>query len=687
MQQIVLVVLVPALLCITALYGVYTYRGLHQVILGGFDQKLQAVSSTSASFIDGDEHVQLLQKRQIQGITVDDSTGMLFGIDSVSGAVVKIDPHHGGIVEQFDTGQGIAGSPRMIALAVGGTEGKTLYGLDGPGGVVYATQLPGIEWKKLLEVPLESRSLAWRSSESRLFVAGRDLRSFVPGSREFRTHGSIPEASLVFFAGDRLWGIESRTGAVILLDSALLRYQHQGIIRDENELQSPAEESASHAEEQLSPVGSYAPPIIGAAYHPALKKLFVVTDQLVAVDLATLRASASSLAVGFRHEENPLYLKYVRPMQRILNEAELTYHYTQVPFGSAGILYVLDATSGEDHSPIGTEEENPPEEAERLNRVMTTAQVSLSEIQEFDLWGFLKIGSAPILNQQGVAVGLVGADVNISVIHRKTSHALLQVLGIGVCALAGALLVSLVIAQRLVQPLRRLKDGALRIAAGEYEYIVDVQKPSELHELSQGLNEMRHALGETIAALEVSNAAFETLRCRQEVTRILGSDEPAREGIHHRWKVESGAVAGPAVSRFGFAGTEDTLVVWNFCSQASPETCTRLSGDMRRLIPRLLRQGIVHPGHYLPPEISFAAIFRAPDQSVQLLRWQSDAAAGQTSVVECPDLILYPLAQAGGFEVCIPIEQSNMERSSTQHPGMPAIVRVQYLPEVSHAAY
>lgn len=62
MQTLVLAVLIPALLIVTVVTGFLIYQDVHSVILSGFDKKLFAVSSTTASFIDGDVHQAILKQ-------------------------------------------------------------------------------------------------------------------------------------------------------------------------------------------------------------------------------------------------------------------------------------------------------------------------------------------------------------------------------------------------------------------------------------------------------------------------------------------------------------------------------------------------------------------------------------------------------------------------------------------------
>ena len=63
MHTLILGTLLPSLLIITCVAGVLIYSRIRDVISEGFDQKLFAVSSTSAAFVDGDVHQAILAQK------------------------------------------------------------------------------------------------------------------------------------------------------------------------------------------------------------------------------------------------------------------------------------------------------------------------------------------------------------------------------------------------------------------------------------------------------------------------------------------------------------------------------------------------------------------------------------------------------------------------------------------------
>ena len=62
LQTLILGTLIPSLLLITCIAGSLIFSSIRGVILDGFDKKLFAISSTCASFVDGDVHQAILAK-------------------------------------------------------------------------------------------------------------------------------------------------------------------------------------------------------------------------------------------------------------------------------------------------------------------------------------------------------------------------------------------------------------------------------------------------------------------------------------------------------------------------------------------------------------------------------------------------------------------------------------------------
>lgn len=202
-------------------------------------------------------------------------------------------------------------------------------------------------------------------------------------------------------------------------------------------------------------------------------------DRLIA--LARAKPDPASI------ERSPEYLRSVLPMRRIVRDLDITYLYTQVLGGSQDVIYVLDAAVGENHSPIGSEDDLPDETLAGIRRSTAEGTVHLSPIEFQEQWGLLKTAAAPVRDRHGRIVATAGADVNVSLIRTATQNALFASVVIGLVSLLACTLVTLVIVRRIAQPLDRLRREALRIAGGDHRPLEEFPAPRDIASLREDL--------------------------------------------------------------------------------------------------------------------------------------------------------------------------------------------------------
>ncbi|HEY0646340.1 hypothetical protein [Phenylobacterium sp.] len=271
------------------------------------------------------------------------------------------------------------------------------------------------------------------------------------------------------------------------------------------------------------------------------------------IQAAKVRAPAESV------EAMGPYLRNVQPMRRIRRELQLTYLYSQVLGGTKDVIYVLDATEGDEHSAIGSEDELTAETRTGLRRATADGSIYVSPIEFQEQWGLLKTAAAPVRDRQGRIVATAGADVNISVIEVATQNALLVSALIGVVSLLASALVTLQIVRHVAQPIEALKSEALRIAAGDRAPPAETAAPKEVRHLRVSIAElaghliasMRTAWSETLAHDRARNVAvLEAALGPAEPVVLLGGKggrivwRPADDGLDAR--LERRAMSGLA---------------------------------------------------------------------------------------------------------------------------------------------
>lgn len=474
-----------------------TYLALESTILHGFDQKLSAVSTAAAAGISGDEHQRIIEKRLLQGLGFNPHKELLLSVDTRRGEIVSLAALDGRVVrevpirapeEVWSSIRGVTFQPSTQMLLVSVSRGSELLALNSETGQVRQ------RWK----LPEPLGAISWDSEEGRLYGASTDsiLKISLSG-KTAKVESRRPLEGAAAVASS----VEGRT-LFVAEGEALLRRFSRGkdlvgkeleplALREASDSELTLSSAAVESAEQNIPLGRFSPPIRGLVSADEPGTLYALTDQLVKVSLSTGVVDAVSFSVGFRNEDSPRYRSVAAPLEYILSHAGLTYLYTIVPFGNTSIMYGVDATQTEDHSPVATVESNPAQEAARLLRVMHTSIPSVSDVQQFDIWGKLKTGSAPILTHDGTASALLGADVNISMIDQRTTEALLLVFGLGGLLLGAGLGVAVTFASRLSKSTTHLRDSALAIAAGEFEYKIPSLSLRELSLIGHAVDRSR----------------------------------------------------------------------------------------------------------------------------------------------------------------------------------------------------
>jgi hypothetical protein len=228
------------------------------------------------------------------------------------------------------------------------------------------------------------------------------------------------------------------------------------------------------------------------------------------IKAAMVRAPAESVEAMAQYRRN------VEPMRRIRRDLGLTYLYTQVLGGLKDVVYVLDATEGDEHSPIGSEDELTAETRAGLRRTTADGTVYVSPIEFQEQWGLLKTAAAPVRARDGRISATAGADVNISVIEVATQNALFASALIGVASLVASALVTFLIVRWVALPIEGLKADALRIAAGDRAPPAKLRGPREVSRLREALAElathllaqMRQSWSDTLSLDRTRNAAL-----------------------------------------------------------------------------------------------------------------------------------------------------------------------------------
>lgn len=560
--------LLPALAAVTLGLSWSVYQSLREIILGGFEKKLVAVSTSLAAFVPPEDHAWLMHQPVITGLAFAPD-GILFALDRSRQVLMRIRDRNGIAEEQT------VPVPAGLSDLAYDTETGRLLALELPGGRVFTLDPRTGAAEPRLTIGAKARGLVFADGIGVLVLADRLLRVNLEANRaEPVSDFLLPPILGAGYDGDRhtIWAVDSKR-RLLRIDPTTGRVKlHLRL-----------------AEDTLLPGD--------LAYDRRHKLLTGATTSIVRIDLETGRIEPAHFVAAFGKELSPVYQSYAVPMRRIMHELDLTYLYTITVTDGDRITYGLDGTPGEKHSPLQSQDRLPATQAAGIEELMRSGALYVAPIQKWQQWGRLKTVFAPIFDPVGRPAAIAGADVELGVIEQQTRRALFQLLAIGVGSLLLASAVSFRIAHHLRQPLEQIKSMALDVAAGNYARRVTIETPQEARVLGQVFNQVADALERSMAALQSSIRDLLGNRDRYELARRLGQPhDPVQvlaglPGVSAEWRDPTTAAACAS----GAAHVGERTVLWFATSPDDPLAAARRRADLALRVTARLQSSTARP--------------------------------------------------------------------------------------------
>jgi HAMP domain-containing protein len=557
-----------------------TYSDLHQTILSGFDKKLYAVSIVTSSFIDANDHVEILNARQIRGLAYDPVSKILYGSYAIQDYIVKLNVETGSVNEIGPVGFEVLGD-----MAYDPRNG-VLYGIDEDNGRLIQIDTQSGKGKTIGSIGFKGYGLAFDTSSNAIYSNNENLIKIDPVSGKGTSIGPIGFDTVKGLAFDSntntLYGVNIKDNKLIRIDIRTGAGKAVGpLIWNDIDLCVRNKSDDSKSVQPLE-LGSF-----GLTFDPGKNLLYgSTTIPLVKIVPTTARTTVLEYKSAYDNEKG-LYLKYVHPMINIMQRLDLSYLFTCVLKGRGEKLsYVLDATQDETHSFVGYEDVDEPDE--KLKDVWLKGNIYLSDINYWEEWGLLKSAYSPIFDSNDEIRGIAGTDVNISIIKKKTRAALLRVCLIGLLSLVIGIWVSVYITRKLAEPIGQLKDIALHVAAGQYGDQIKINEPLELGKLSIAFNEMSQSLIRTFSELTTSNQELESQKCRHELMRILAREVDEKKYAYPRLLAHGYFFSKEhSYNSSGWVSKADKFIMWLADSPEDALKSVKIKRDIYGIVDRL----------------------------------------------------------------------------------------------------
>ncbi|MBX7066020.1 MAG: HAMP domain-containing protein [Parachlamydiales bacterium] len=130
-------------------------------------------------------------------------------------------------------------------------------------------------------------------------------------------------------------------------------------------------------------------------------------------------------------------------------------------------------------------------------------------------------GYAPMFDPNGYVMGLMAADIHVSLIDKKFHESLFLILFCAGFTILIVVITLFLIANKISRPVQKLNNSALAIAAGHYGESVQVSGPKEIAELANTLNTMSECLHENINRLKENSLVRERMYGEYESAMLL----------------------------------------------------------------------------------------------------------------------------------------------------------------------
>ncbi len=214
-------------------------------------------------------------------------------------------------------------------------------------------------------------------------------------------------------------------------------------------------------------------------------------------------------------------LRAIRDANR-RDDVHVRFVYTMRPSADGKWTYVVDAESpGENHSSVGDPVAFTSGEALHLDRPYVENAFSHDE---FGTW---LSANAPLLDDSGKPVALLGVDVAASDVLSQLNHLLLAGLAATGVALALAILLAMLIARWLTAPLDQIGAAIRQISEGQLDTRIEMNRRDEFGALATAVNDMAAALRER-NALKGALARYVSHEVAEEIT--AGQAAPVLKG-------------------------------------------------------------------------------------------------------------------------------------------------------------
>ncbi|MDH5657268.1 MAG: hypothetical protein OEZ34_15255 [Spirochaetia bacterium] len=461
LYNFLMMILMGALLPLAFLMAFLYYRELTDTVIKGFDEKLIFSTEISRKLIDPKLHKDLYSYRQAGSLAFDKKN--FYAVENLGGRILKSDSPSG----EFHP----AGSFDVDVHDVTVYKGNLAGSVQGENKIrILNPDLLDADEPFDLMMPHECFGLAYDRKQNVFYCSGESAISILEETGQITSR--LP-SDLNFEGGMR---------SLIVRNSILYALLSEEEGRAKIIQFSPGAKKAKEI-----PVAMDDLPL-GFEFHKngfsvsSTRSLYLISES------GKITGQFAPVASGNK-ETARFYAKTGRMLETIRKHSDLTYLYTFfLSDDRRYIQYTIDSTQDIYHSLSGSVDSTPVEEG--IRDVWFKGESYVSGIKFWEEWGLLKSGYSP-LNYNQETAGIVGADVNISVIDKRKKTVLTWVILSTIALLFTALVLLRMMTKSFLRPIKDLHEIILQIASGKLSETHHFNIHGNLKPIQKKLEEIR----------------------------------------------------------------------------------------------------------------------------------------------------------------------------------------------------
>ncbi len=261
-----------------------------------------------------------------------------------------------------------------------------------------------------------------------------------------------------------------------------------------------------------------------------LRSKLMIIAQMIAGTVDT--RSLLEIPLNEKGVDSPQYKKIEKELMKIHDVApSLAYIYILEKTGKDCMFkFMIDLHAGTYHAENDPARPGEEYECSRFPELMKafdgpTADRGLLK----DKWGVFLSGYAPIRDEQGKAVAVLGIDVTASDVYDMQKEVRKRALLVLLLGIIISILIGSLVSGMITRPINKLVEGTRHISAGKLDYRVKINSRDEIRELADSFNHMAQKL--LAARRELLNYFY---RVVQSLIRSLEAKDPYTSGHSDR---------------------------------------------------------------------------------------------------------------------------------------------------------